>query len=269
MMRRIVVPFLLALMLCSGCQKKYALSQQAYPLQLGDTEVNIVVHEAEVPGLTLINLHDDENTSVEAGLALLRRHGGRLVELQHTGERNVRFTLRDSTYTFDPNRMFTYNGLKASLESLSADSVHSVEEEVIDLVSEFALSVLERYSLDGLDIVITLHNNTDERYSVLSYADGGDYVLDARFVNVEGDDDTDDFFFVTDANLYSQMRQAGFNVVLQDNVRATDDGSLSVYCGQNDIPYVNVEAQHGHFEQQLQMLKFLNELIAETEPGEA
>ena len=50
--------------------------------------------------------------------------------------------------------------------------------------------------------------------------------------------DTDDFFFVTDDGLYQGLLQRGYHVVLQDNQRATDDGSLSVFCGKRGIPYV-------------------------------
>jgi D-alanyl-D-alanine dipeptidase len=57
------------------------------------------------------------------------------------------------------------------------------------------------------------------------------------------------------------------NVVLQDNRQVTDDGSLSVYCGKWGIPYVNVEAQHEHLEQQLQMLKVLLRIIADPQYG--
>ena len=35
----------------------------------------------------------------------------------------------------------------------------------------------------------------------------------------------------------------------------TDDGSLSVYCVANNIPYINIEAQHGHTEKQRAMLR--------------
>jgi hypothetical protein len=43
----------------------------------------------------------------------------------------------------------------------------------------------------------------------------------------------------------------------------TDDGSLSVYCAQLGIPYVNVEAQHGHIWRQLYMLIFALQQLAE------
>ena len=55
--------------------------------------------------------------------------------------------------------------------------------------------------------------------------------------------------------LYGLFTPTGFNVVLQNNANVTDDGSLSVYCGQREIEYVNVEAQHGHRGANRKMLK--------------
>lgn len=50
--------------------------------------------------------------------------------------------------------------------------------------------------------------------------------------------------------------------MLQDNVQVTDDGSLSVRAARNGLPYVNVEAQHGHREQQVRMLEALHRALA-------
>jgi hypothetical protein len=46
-------------------------------------------------------------------------------------------------------------------------------------------------------------------------------------------------------------------VVLQHNTNAVDDGSLSIFYGRKNKSYVNVEAEHGHLEQQKKMLSVL------------
>ncbi|MEJ7676319.1 MAG: hypothetical protein WKG06_00245 [Segetibacter sp.] len=49
-----------------------------------------------------------------------------------------------------------------------------------------------------------------------------------------------------------------------ENVNAIeDDGSLSVYAARHNIPYVNVEAQHEHSEEQLALLRLLEDIIKE------
>ena len=200
-------------------------------LAVGDSEVAVVIHEAEAPGLTFLNLHDDENTGVEAALNVIGRRGGRVVELQHGGERNVAFSAGDSSYAFDPNRIFTDRGAGLTLADLGDSSATALAD-----VRAFADQLLAEIGLDTAGTLITLHNNTDERYSVLSYNEGGEYEADVLFVHIDEDRDPDDFFFVTDRRLYDRLRQGGFNAVLQDNARVTDDGSLSVYAGQRGAP---------------------------------
>lgn len=248
-----------------GCRSGYQIDETRTSIPLGEGSVDVVVYEAEAPGMTFITLHDNEDTSVEAALAVLGKRGGRLIELQHSGERNIEFQMGDSLYTIDPNRIFTDAGAAATLDTLGAysDSAHAA-------VRAFAKQLVDIYDLRSQDVVITLHNNTADEYSALSYTEGRDYEEDARFVYIAPDEDPDDFFFITDYALYNPMRDAGFNVVLQDNANVTDDGSLSVYCGTLGLPYINVEAEHGHTAEQVRMIEYLLDLLkAESPAGQA
>ena len=250
---------LLGLIVCAACgEASQVVTAERTTLAVGDSEVDVVVHQAETPGLTYLNLHDDEDTGVEAALSVIRQHGGRVIELQHGGSRNVAFSIGDTSYAFDPNRMFTDQGAALTLADLSDSS-----QAATSAVRAFAGAMLDEIGLDSVETIITLHNNTDERYSALSYNSGGEYEADVLFVHLTDDVDPDDFFFVTDRRLYDRLRQGDFNAVLQDNARVTDDGSLSVYAGQQGVPYVNVEAEHGHFEMQVKMLEYLREVLGE------
>ena len=242
--------------LLTGCGPRYQITETRTPVTIGSVTIDVVVYEAEAPGLTFINLHDNEDTSAQAALKVMEQEGGRLIELQHTGERNVEFMLDDSTYVFDPNRIFTDIGVAATLDTLGAysDSAHI-------LVRQFGQTLIDLYDLGNLDVVVTVHNNGETEYSALSYTPGGDYAIDASAAHVIEGSDPDDFFFVTDEALYDAIRSGEHNVVLQDNTLVTDDGSLSVYCGQHGIAYVNVEAQHGHLDEQVRMIAFLRSVL--------
>lgn len=259
---RAILPVILCSMLIlSACAEEASdLRQTRHDLTLGDAHVAVVVHDSDQHGITFINVHENETTSIEAAREHVRTHGGRLVHLAHTGERNITFRLEDSTFVVDPNRIFTDEGIRNTLSSLGeySDSAH-------EAVATFSDSLLTILGIDTLSVVVTVHNNTDENYSILSYADGGDYQSDARFVYVDRGKDIDDFFFITEPDWFSDFRSGGFNVAVQDNEQVTDDGSLSVLCGQQGIPYVNVEAQHGHLEIQVQMLAFLDRYLDEQE----
>lgn len=233
-------------------------------LMLGETEVRLAMHHhggdaGDAAGtIAMLNLHDDESTSVDAALDVVRQSGGQVVELRHTGDRNVVFEVGGASYTADPNRMFTAAGRERTLASLS-----TATPEALAALAAFADEVLAAYT--GMDpaVVVTLHNNTDANYSVGSYGEGGQYETDAEAVTLHEGTDPDDFFFVTDRALYDAITARGFNAVLQDNARATDDGSLSVWAAQNGRPYVNVEAQHGHRTEQARMIRALVEVLSE------
>ena len=243
-------PFCLVLLLtaCGSGPTGEPLQEETI-CSIGETDVQISSHQWSGSDLVFINLHDDENTGVEACLTVLAKRGGRLVQLRHDGSRLVSFTDNDKVFTFDPNRIFTNEGARQTLKthgSFSRDTLSSVQN--------FAAQFLSICRFDELALVVTVHNNSDQGFSATSYCKGGSYVADARAVHVEPDVDPDDFFFVTDERLFEVFRLKHFNVVLQENATVTDDGSLSVLAGRREIPYINIEAQEGHFQQQLKML---------------
>ncbi|WP_412067060.1 hypothetical protein [Rubrivirga sp. IMCC43871] len=213
--------------------------------------------DVETFPLNALNLHDDESTSVDAALAVVREVGGRVVELRHSGERNLTFAVGGATFRADPNRVFTDAGRRRTLASLSTST-----PAALAALEAFADSALAVYAAVSPAVVITLHNNTEDNYSARSYAAGGEYASDAAAVTIHPGSDPDDFFFVTDRALYDALAAAGFNAVLQDNDAATDDGSLSVWAARRGVPYVNVEAQHGHVEAQARMVRALVEVLS-------
>ena len=220
--------------------------------RLGDRMINLKFW-IKGAGLTFVNLHDDENTSVKAALVVIDSIGGRLIELRHSGERNIRFEMSSSTYEFDPNRMFTDKGTKKSMKKFGPFSKKAHSN----------IRALAQHLIDSLDLrmIVTLHNSSDENYSSLSYLD--EYKNDAAEVFINPERDPDDFFFVTTEVLFDKFKNLGYNTVLQNNATMTDDGSLSVLAGRQGIPYINVEAQHGHFDEQVEMLFTLVSVLGE------
>ena len=75
--------------------------------RLGETDIAVATTEKAGARFVYVNLHDDENTSVEAVRDVVKNLGGRLVELRHTGRRLITFKLDASDYRVDPNRIFT------------------------------------------------------------------------------------------------------------------------------------------------------------------
>ena len=245
-----------SVLLIGGCARRH-ITEISQDHRLGNSLVETVLFRAAGSDLILLNLHENERTSVAAGLNLIRRRGGEVLMLRHSGERMVSLVLDNQSFQFDPNRIFTDEGARKTLSASSP-----APDGPVQVVRSFAQDILSSYRLDEQSIIVTLHNNTDEAYSVLSYLPGGQYQLDAARVYVNRRRDADDFYFVTSEPLFAGLKEKGFNVVLQNNRFATDDGSLSVLAGLKGIPYVNVEAQQDHLREQQKMLGALLKLIS-------
>ena len=54
-----------------------------------------------------------------------------------------------------------------------------------------------------------------------------------------------------------------FNVMLQDNANVPDDGSMSVYFARQRIPYLNIEANTDHLQEQIEMVRAARQMLVE------
>lgn len=264
-----LLPALLALT-AAGCHGRaphlageaHGLSVETRPVRLGATEIALVVHTTETTEPTFVVLHTDEQPAVDRGLEAIRARGGRLVEVRGPGDRLVSFELAGRTWRFDPNRIFTEAGAAASLAAYNDSAPADVLAAALAEVQRFADAVLDATDAGSLAVLVALHNNTEDFYSGASYAPGADLAGDAAAVSLPAGQDPDDFFFVTDRGLFEALAAEGFSTILQDNARVQDDGSLSVWAGRRGQPYVNVEAQLDHTEQQTRMLEALARVLA-------
>jgi hypothetical protein len=238
----------------AGCHPGRPIDERVVLFRMGEDSVQVRVFEAAIPGLNMINLHEDEETSVSAALNVMARRGGRLVAVRQQGDRLVRFVLDDSLYAFDPNRIFSDPGIRATLERHGRWS-----QAGHDLVSAFADTLLAIYEPDRTGLIVAVHNNRPNGYSAAAYLPGEIYESEARFVNLNESHSPDDFFFVTDLDWSRAFVEGRFNVVLQGGESVTEDGSFSIWAARRGIPYINVEAARGNFERQVRMLEYVRE----------
>ena len=208
--------------------------------KLGDRIIQIKTYQyGDSKDMVFINLHDDEVTAVNGARKVLEHTGGFLIKIENYRTRNIKFKLDGIQYTIDPNRMFSRIGIEKSLIIFGNTSPRAIDE-----VEKFATRLLQLIPLNR-SWIVALHNNTNGRYSINSYSRGGDKESDAKNVNVNSDLDADDFFLTTDSVLFQRLSTENYNTILQDNMNAKKDGSLSIYCGEKNIHYVNCETEHG------------------------
>lgn len=226
--------------------------------KLGDRNIPIkILQYGNTKNIICINVHDNEATSVQAAKSVLEERGGTLIKIENKQQRIIRFRLKGVAYSFDPNRIFSRVGIEQTLRDnrkISRDAINEVEK--------FAQRILQLLP-DSSSCVIALHNNTEEAFSVRSYLPGRDREQDAKSVYTDSLQDVDDIILTTDSILYQKMAAEGYNSIWQDNEKAKKDGSLSIYYGERNRRYINIETQHGKLEQYMEMLQKLLTVLAE------
>jgi hypothetical protein len=226
--------------------------------KIGDKNLPVSIAQyGDVKNIVCINLHDNEESSLQAARTVLESSGGTLIKIENNNQRVIRFRLKGIFYSFDPNRMFSRIGIEQTLRDNRRSSKAAIDE-----IEKFAQRLLLLFP-DSISCIIALHNNTEGAYSIKSYLPGGNRQSDAKAVYADSLQDIDDIILTTDNRLYQKMSDNGYNSIWQDNINAKKDGSLSIFCGERNRRYINIETQHGKADQYMKMLEKLLEILAE------
>ena len=213
-----------------------------HSVKVGDSTV-VIQEQNYGKGKAFVHLHQNETTALQAAKTVIQHEGGRLLTLVHSGERNVVFHWHQTRYEFDPNRIFTDEGIKKTLSQFGPYST-GAHIEVNKLASK-----IKKLLPNGK--IIAVHNN--ESYSLKNYLPGRPLAADARALNINAQHFYRNFYFLTQKNDYLRLKKLNFNSILQAR-HASDDGSLSVYLAQRG--YINVEAGYDQLAAQIKMLQF-------------
>lgn len=208
--------------------------------------------------VAFLNVHGNELTSIRAAEAYLSACGGTLTHILNEQERLVTLYVDGKEYLFDPNRIYSMTGRGATLKKLSLSVSKKVQSEVAGLANK-----VSKFYLQDRSLIIALHNNNDSDLSVLSYQEEQTIRKHWGAVFVNPDMDPDDFILTTEKHIYNRIREKNINVIWENTSLIRDDGSLSIYAGLRNIPYINIEAEHEHLEEQLAMLNALDDIIQE------
>ena len=212
-----------------------------YPVQLGDTTVSIV-QERYGKGKSFIHVHENETTALQAAQTLIQHQGGSLITLKHGGGRNITFSLHHKHYEFDPNRIFTNQGIYKTLNDYGPYSKSA--HQAVKRLATHIMHLLPKGK------IIAVHNN--ETFSLHDYLPGKNLAHEARGLHFNHQQHYRNFFIVTQKQDFERLKAQKFNSVWQAK-SATDDGSLSIRLIKQK--YVNVEAGYDQLANQINMLK--------------
>jgi len=224
--------------------------------------------------------HEDEHVSNEYLAEKIIQEKGRFLILRQAGQREISLTINNQKILVDPNRIFTFKGIKDSIKKLNPELPRSSDDFQQAVKRSQALGKFIIAKMGGLNkqnIWLAVHNNTQGYkgdgkggigdVSMIRYRHklntGAKYLI--NLTSLIGDED--DLFFVTNKQDFLQMQFKGFNAVLQDPIVTSDieedDGSLSVYAHMNGIRYINIEAEReyqgkgeNHLPMQIKMLNY-------------
>ena len=213
-----------------------------HAVRVGDEKVIIQQINGKGHGKTFVHVHQNEKTALKAARIVVGKEGGSILTLiHHGGGRNIVFHLENERYEFDPNRIYTDQGIKKTLAQYSRYTP-AAHKEVKKLAAE-----IKQLLPDGK--VVAVHNNSS--YSLKDYLPGHELAHDAQKLNMLPENYFRNFYLVTQARDYLRLKLAGFNGVLQKPA-ATDDGSLSINLAKRE--YINVEAGYDQLHEQIKML---------------
>jgi hypothetical protein len=245
------VPFL------QGVARTDSIPPAIVVFPLADTTVTFHWHHPENHRLIFLVIHDDENSSSEVGYATMLQYNASLLEMKNDNKYIFDLFLDSVNYRFNPNRVFSLNGIESALSQFGP-----CNDLVVASIDDFGRQVAGAFFLEP-EFIVALHNNGNKGFSIKSYLTDSVHASFADSVFVNPKRDPDDFFYVNDPVHYTYLKNKGFNIVLQKTTGFRDDGSLSVWCQQRRIPYINIEAEHGHHKQQLEMLEAIKVFLPE------
>jgi hypothetical protein len=227
--------------------------RQPMVLKLGTAICTINVRHKGESLATLIALHENEKTCIRAFDALPTSSNFILYSLTQKGNRLLEMKDNNRIYYFDPNRIFSRVGIIKTLKKYNT----SYPLKIINKIAAFSNKLLKVTTIkNSSKYIIALHNNTNGKFSAKSF----NHYSHASKVYLSKGKYPDDFLIVTQLPDFIFFKSQNQNVVFQSK-SAEDDGSLSIYCQKNRIPYINVEARIGHKKQQIDMLISCEKLL--------
>ena len=229
-------------------------------LFLHDLPINLVKYSFREPNINFLSIHDNEDTGVKAAFEYIRFSGGSIIDCQYGSARNFLFFYNEEEFQTDPNSIYSKTGIIKGLEKYGR-----ADREVVKNLEQLSQTIIKKYSEKDPAYFFTLHNNADGGFGISSYLQGYELESYADSLHINFQMDNDDLILVTDLALFNRLKSDNVNVVLQ-SVDAPDDGSLSVYSMKKHIPYINVEVQHGHFEENLRLIEIATKALFETYP---
>ncbi len=155
----------------------------------------------------------------------------------------------------DPNRLFSREGAERNLRSLNQTWTPEHLTKALDYLDRHRHEVIDAVRPGGADVLIATHNN--EAYSV------NDELQISNQVALNDASHPHEFCLATDPRDFALLARGPYNVVLQNQPKGDEDGSLSRYAALHNWRYVNLEVAMGNYDKQREMLAWIDRTLPE------
>lgn len=245
-----------------------------FPGVLAFTQTNRISQGAAImkfnsqksPHVNWLVIHQDEKDAIDVMRWAVKTFGGNsyLIQNKNRPHKRILKEIRGRNYFYyDPNRIFTDIGIRKTLAHCNRHVKRIKRTGYQILKSQIRQGFVRFLPLNRKTYLVALHNN-DKRssISVLDY-----YRKKGFFIFRNPKEQIKNFVIVTQKEDFEILMKNGINVVWQYVVNdQNNDGSLSIYCSQNKIPYINIEAVYGDKESQKKMTQIVYQKIIKKDP---
>ncbi len=197
-----------------------------------------------------LHIHGDESTARDVLTAHMKTNAG-VAFLVDNDQRNF----VQGGLQFDPNRVWSHVGALANIDKLNPRISWAERLYLIERLDRDREKLLRLILPPVGGLLLALHNNA-RGYSVQDEVPISDKTSLADAAN------THEFFLCTSEADYQVLSGSPFNVVLQNRVPPTDDGSFSRLAAKLGVRYVNLEVGLGKRDRQVEMLNWAEKNLA-------
>lgn len=231
-----------------------AAALSAFPLQAAQKTLCGVPLEILKHGRSrrrYLRIHGDETTAAEA----LREH---LKTARGTGflVTNPKRNILIAGGLLDPNRMFSREGAERSYRRLNPKWTEAELTPALAWLDRERPRLLRAILPPKGGLLFAVHNNA-RGYSM------EEEIPISQQTSLPRRDAPHEFFLTTDPADYALLAKGPYNVLLQNEPKGSDDGSLSRLCGRLGVRYVNLEVGIGNLAEQKEMMAWLERTLPE------
>ena len=194
-------------------------------------------------------LHGDEQTAKMALEYHIKKYQG-IAFFIDSETREIPF----QSTIIDPNRIFSRKGSYHALRKFKPHWPPGTLKKALDMLDVERKEFLNVLMPDESGYLVSLHNNF-RGYNVYKEKNK------SQKVSIKKTENPRDFIICTDENDYEKLSSGPFNVVLQNKLPESDDGSLSWEALRRNVRYLNVETRLGYLSKQKKILKFIEEVL--------